>query len=143
LKSTIYSVYLPEVPCGNEQTVSPDYCTGGAMSGFQAARAGRASMARWPRAALRIGFGLIWLIDATMKWLPGFSATYRDSIAGWGVGQPGWLRPWFRFWAGLQRPNGGREEPRKHASARRGRVPARDVVAGTPVERTAMGHRCC
>jgi len=28
----------------------------------------------WPKDALRIAFGIIWLIDATLKWLPGFAA---------------------------------------------------------------------
>jgi len=26
----------------------------------------------WPKDALRISFGVIWLIDAVLKWLPGF-----------------------------------------------------------------------
>jgi hypothetical protein len=30
--------------------------------------------APWPKDALRIGFGVIWLIDAILKWLPGFRA---------------------------------------------------------------------
>jgi hypothetical protein len=28
----------------------------------------------WPKDALRISFGIIWLIDAILKWLPGFQA---------------------------------------------------------------------
>ena len=31
----------------------------------------------WPKDALRISFGIIWLIDATLKWLPGFRSGYR------------------------------------------------------------------
>ena len=58
----------------------------------------------WPKAALRITFGLIWAIDASLKWLPGFRASYMSTIMGIAQGQPGWLRPWFNFWIDLQHP---------------------------------------
>jgi nitrite reductase (NO-forming) len=58
----------------------------------------------WPKDALRIGFGLIWLIDAILKWLPGFRSGYMDTIMGQADGQPGWLKPWFHFWINLQHP---------------------------------------
>jgi uncharacterized membrane protein YphA (DoxX/SURF4 family) len=61
--------------------------------------------AAWPKDAFRIAFGLIWAIDATLKWLPGFQADYMGTIMGMGQGQPGWLQPWFRFWIWLQHPN--------------------------------------
>jgi uncharacterized membrane protein YphA (DoxX/SURF4 family) len=61
--------------------------------------------AAWPKDALRIGFGVIWLIDAVLKWLPGFRASYMDTIMGQADGQPGWLKPWFTFWINLQHPN--------------------------------------
>ena len=56
----------------------------------------------WPKDALRIGFGVIWLIDALLKWLPGFKDSYMSTIMGIKAGQPGWLRPWFQFWITLQ-----------------------------------------
>jgi nitrite reductase (NO-forming) len=56
----------------------------------------------WPKDALRITFGLIWLIDATLKWLPGFRASYMSTIMGEAQGQPGWLQPWFNFWIRVQ-----------------------------------------
>jgi nitrite reductase (NO-forming) len=59
----------------------------------------------WPKDALRIGFGLIWLIDAALKWLPGFRAGYMDTIMGEAQGQPGWLKPWFHFWITVQHPD--------------------------------------
>ena len=59
----------------------------------------------WPKDALRITFGIIWAIDATLKWLPGFRASYMSVIMGEADGQPGWLKPWFRFWVNLQHPN--------------------------------------
>ena len=58
----------------------------------------------WPKDALRIGFGLIWLVDAALKWLPGFRAGYMDTIMGEAGGQPGWLKPWFHFWITVQHP---------------------------------------
>ena len=58
----------------------------------------------WPKDALRIAFGVIWLIDATLKWLPGFRAGYMSTIMGEAQSQPGWLRPWFDFWIRLQHP---------------------------------------
>ena len=60
--------------------------------------------AAWPKDALRIGFGIIWLIDATLKWLPGFRTGYMDTIMGIRDGQPGWTRWWFDFWINLQHP---------------------------------------
>lgn len=58
----------------------------------------------WPKDALRISFGVIWLIDAILKWLPGFRAGYMGTIMGQATGQPGWLKPWFDFWINLQHP---------------------------------------
>jgi uncharacterized membrane protein YphA (DoxX/SURF4 family) len=58
----------------------------------------------WPKDALRIGFGVIWLIDAVLKWLPGFRASYMSTIMGEADGQPGWLQPWFHFWIRVQHP---------------------------------------
>jgi nitrite reductase (NO-forming) len=54
--------------------------------------------------ALRVAFGLIWAIDAALKWLPGFRATYMPTIMGIAQGQPGWLKPWFNLWINLQHP---------------------------------------
>lgn len=60
----------------------------------------------WPKDALRISFGVIWLIDAVLKWLPGFRSNYVPMIKMAAQGQPGWLHPWFSFWDGLQDPHG-------------------------------------
>ena len=65
---------------------------------------GRCSPA-WPKDVLRITFGVIWLIDATLKWLPGFRATYMSVIMAEAQGQPGWLQPWFHFWIRFQHPD--------------------------------------
>jgi thiosulfate dehydrogenase (quinone) large subunit len=47
---------------------------------------------------LRLAFGLVWLIDAYLKWQPAFIDAYARNVAEGASGQPGWLRPWFRFW---------------------------------------------
>ena len=62
------------------------------------------SLPAWPKDAIRISFGIIWLIDATLKWLPGFRASYMSTIMGEAQGQPGWLKPWFDFWIRFQHP---------------------------------------
>ena len=67
--------------------------------------ASRRDIPLWPKDALRITFGVIWLIDATLKWLPGFRSGYMGTIMGEAAGQPGWLKPWFDFWINLQHPN--------------------------------------
>ncbi len=51
-----------------------------------------------------ISFGVIWLVDAILKWLPGFRASYMDAIMGQAQGQPCWLKPWFNLWINLQHP---------------------------------------
>ena len=53
----------------------------------------------WPKDALRVAFGVIWAIDAALKWLPGFRSGYSDSLTSAAQGQPGWLKWWFDFWA--------------------------------------------
>jgi len=59
----------------------------------------------WPKDALRVTFGLIWLIDAILKWLPGFRSGYMSVIMGEAQSQPGWLQPWFNFWIRFQHPH--------------------------------------
>jgi uncharacterized membrane protein YphA (DoxX/SURF4 family) len=58
----------------------------------------------WPKDALRITFGAIWLVDAILKWLPGFRRDYMGTIMGQAQGQPAWLKTWFDFWINLQHP---------------------------------------
>ena len=73
------------------------------MAGTSTGATGRSAPA-WPKDALRIGFGIIWLVDAVLKWLPGFRSDYMGVIMGQAQGQPGWLKPWFDFWIHLQHP---------------------------------------
>lgn len=59
----------------------------------------RAAQLRMPAGSLvRIGFGVLWLIDAGMKWTPGFQSQFADIVKAGAGGQPGWLAPWYGFW---------------------------------------------
>lgn len=74
------------------------------MQGQQVNESASGKPPAWPKDAARITFGLVWLIDAIMKWLPGFRSSYMDEIRGAADGQPAWLHGWFQFWINLQAP---------------------------------------
>jgi thiosulfate dehydrogenase (quinone) large subunit len=58
--------------------------------------------AGWSGTIVRILFGVIWAIDAYLKWLPGFRHNYPATVSSAAHGQPSWLHGWFHFWIGLQ-----------------------------------------
>ena len=58
---------------------------------------------QWPKTALRVTFGLVWLVDGILKWLPGFRSGYLDALKEGRDGQAGWMKHWFTFWIDLQR----------------------------------------
>ncbi len=68
------------------------------------ANGGRTEVPQWPKDALRVAFGVIWAIDAALKWTSGFRQGYLGYLTSAAKGQPGWLHPWFSFWIDLQRP---------------------------------------
>jgi uncharacterized membrane protein YphA (DoxX/SURF4 family) len=49
-------------------------------------------------ASLRIAFGVIWFVDAVLKWQPAFQANFSQIVAGVAQGQPGFLSWWFSIW---------------------------------------------
>jgi hypothetical protein len=49
--------------------------------------------AHGPAARLRIAFGLVWAIDAALKWLPGFKDSYQSTIQGIAAGHGRRVRP--------------------------------------------------
>jgi len=50
-------------------------------------------------AVLRIVFGIMWGVDASLKWRAGFlHGGFTDEVSGAAEGQPGWLLPWFHLW---------------------------------------------
>jgi uncharacterized membrane protein YphA (DoxX/SURF4 family) len=51
---------------------------------------------------LRVGLGVVWAINATLKWLPGYRDSYLSALRGVAQGQPGFLHGWFHFWITLQ-----------------------------------------
>lgn len=55
--------------------------------------------------AIRTVFGLVWAVDAYLKWQPGFYNNYLSYITDIASGQPGWLSPWFNFWINLIKPD--------------------------------------
>jgi nitrite reductase (NO-forming) len=52
-------------------------------------------------AGLRVAFGLVWAVDAVLKWLPGFRDGFGAMLDQAAKAQPGWLRPTFHLWTGL------------------------------------------
>ncbi len=51
------------------------------------------------KTAMRVVFGLVWLIDGLLKFQPGVSDSLAGMISDAGHGQPAWLQPWFSFWS--------------------------------------------
>jgi nitrite reductase (NO-forming) len=49
-------------------------------------------------ALLRIVFGVIWAIDASLKWQPAFQANFQQLLTSAAEGQPGFLSWWFGLW---------------------------------------------
>ncbi len=57
------------------------------------------------KGALRIAFGLVWLIDAYFKLQNGFLRSFSSLIASGAAGQPQWLSGWFSFWISVTSSN--------------------------------------
>jgi nitrite reductase (NO-forming) len=49
-------------------------------------------------AILRIAFGAIWAVDASLKWQPAFQANFQQMLTDVAKGQPGFLGWWFALW---------------------------------------------
>ncbi len=49
-------------------------------------------------AILRIAFGVIWAVDASLKWQPAFQANFPQMLSDVAKGQPGFLGWWFALW---------------------------------------------
>jgi len=47
---------------------------------------------------LRMAFGLIWAVDASLKWQPAFQANFQQILSDVAKGQPGFLGWWFGLW---------------------------------------------
>jgi nitrite reductase (NO-forming) len=53
------------------------------------------------KSALRMLFGLIWLVDGAFKFQAGFVQQFSVS----GDGAPSWLQGWYTFWGNIVNPN--------------------------------------
>jgi uncharacterized membrane protein YphA (DoxX/SURF4 family) len=51
---------------------------------------------QWLKSLIRIIVGVVWLVDGSLKFQPGFVDSFPNLIKT--AGQPGWLQPWFNFW---------------------------------------------
>jgi uncharacterized membrane protein YphA (DoxX/SURF4 family) len=49
-------------------------------------------------AILRMAFGLIWAVDASLKWQPAFQMNFQQMLSDVAKGQPGFLAWWFSLW---------------------------------------------
>lgn len=82
------------------------------MSGSQTAQANGLALpainrrptpsAGWTGSIVRVIFGIIFGIDAYLKWLPGYRDTYISQLKSVAHGQSSWLHGWFHFWITLQ-----------------------------------------
>ena len=62
--------------------------------------------------AVRLTFGIVWLVDASLKWLPGFRTSLVSTMQEAADGQPSWLHGWFSFWVNLIAPRASLFTPR-------------------------------
>jgi uncharacterized membrane protein YphA (DoxX/SURF4 family) len=51
---------------------------------------------------VRLLFGVIFGIDATLKWLPGYRDTYIGQMKSLAAAEPSLLHGWFHFWISLE-----------------------------------------
>ena len=58
----------------------------------------------WGGAAVRVAFGMVWLADAALKWLPAYRTNFLDQLRTGAQGQPRWLHPWFHLVVRLVSP---------------------------------------
>ena len=65
------------------------------------AQTGATQPATWRQTGIGIGrivFGLIWAIDAWLKWQPGFITDFTDYLSGAQKDQPQIIHHWIGFW---------------------------------------------
>jgi thiosulfate dehydrogenase [quinone] large subunit len=58
--------------------------------------------AGWTGTSVRVLFGVVFGVDAVLKWLPGYRKTYLSALKSAAASQPTWLHGWFHFWITLQ-----------------------------------------
>ena len=73
-----------------------DHSVGGERTATAAVTTRRSAL------VVRLLFGVVWAIDAVLKWLPGYRHSFLSQLQGAASGQPSWLHGWFHFWIALQ-----------------------------------------
>ncbi|QXL83695.1 multicopper oxidase domain-containing protein [Comamonas sp. NLF-1-9] len=61
----------------------------------------------WPAlstAALRVAFGIIWIVNAAFTWMPSFADNYAGYLRNAADGQPAWSAWWFDTWIAIVEP---------------------------------------
>ncbi|OOG46304.1 nitrite reductase [Rhodanobacter sp. C06] len=64
----------------------------------------------WPAltgTALRVAFGIIWVVSAALTFSPDFASHYVGYLHNAATGQPAWSAWWFQLWIGLVTPHAG------------------------------------
>lgn len=57
------------------------------------------------RTALRVAFGLIWVVNAALTWTSQFATNYVGYLHNAAAGQPEWSAWWFRLWIAVVTPH--------------------------------------
>ena len=79
------------------ETTEPSYAAERAAVGPRPA-----TPSGWGPTLVRLAFGIVWAIDAVLKWLPGYRSSFISQLNGAASGQPAFLHGWFHFWITLQ-----------------------------------------
>ena len=64
----------------------------------------------WPAmagTALRVAFGMIWVVSAALTFTPDFANNYVGYLHNAATGQPAWSAWWFNLWIALVTPHVG------------------------------------
>jgi uncharacterized membrane protein YphA (DoxX/SURF4 family) len=56
-------------------------------------------------AVLRTIFGMVWMVDASLKWTPSFINGFSDYLTGALEGQPALAQSWIHFWINVVNVN--------------------------------------
>ncbi|KRE85834.1 nitrite reductase [Rhodanobacter sp. Soil772] len=68
----------------------------------------RSTPSTWPAVAgtaLRVAFGIIWVVGAALTWTDDFASHYVGYLHNAATGQPAWSAWWFQLWIDLVTPH--------------------------------------
>jgi thiosulfate dehydrogenase (quinone) large subunit len=88
--------------------------------------AARAAVTSRELTLVGVAFGVVWAIDAVLKWRPSFVLGFQDQVSAAASRQPSWLSGWFSFWSDLT----GARRTRSVRDCPRGTVIAVGVITG-------------